>query len=235
MANVGRLVKESSVRELSSSLEEQPDFLITTVNRLPAAEADRLRRQLSGSRARLLVVKRTLGCRTVEHLNLSGASEGIVKLLEGTVGFVLPGDDVLPAAKTIVEFIKAHEDQLAVRGAFIDGQLLDKSRVEQLASLPPKPVLLAQVLATIESSISQLIFTVEQLIGDVIWAADEAAGKKPTAAEATVAPTTVETAAPTTASESAKPTDATSGAPSEPAPPVPESSEPPTAQEGTPA
>ena len=157
------------------------------------------------------------------QLKLSGTSEEIVKLLEGTVGLVLPGDDVLPAAKTIVDFIKTHEEHLAVQGAFIDGQLLDKSRVEQLASLPPRPVLLAQLLATIESPISQLIFTVEQLIGDVIWVADQAASKKPAAVEVTVQPTAAAAGEPAASSESAKPTETTSGAPSEPAPPAPES------------
>lgn len=224
MANVGRLVKESSVRELSSSLEAQPNFFVTRVNRLSAAEADRLRRQLSGSQARLLVVKRTLGRRTIAQFKLSGTSEEIVKLLEGTVGLVLPGDDVLLAAKTIVDFIRTHEEHLAVRGAFIDGQLLDKSRVEQLASLPPRPVLLAQLLATIESPISQLIFAVEQLIGDVIWVADQAASKKPAAVEVvevTVQPTAAAAGELAASSESTKPTETTSGAPSEPAPPAP--------------
>ena len=200
MAKVGRMVKESTVKELAARLSEQPNLLVTTVNRLPAPEADRLRQQLHGFHARLLVVKRTLGRRAIEDLKLSGVTE----LLEGTVGLVLPGEDVLRAAKVIVDFIKTHEEQLAVRGALIDGELLDQQRVEQLASLPPRPVLLAQLVWTIESPISQLIFTVEQLIGDLIWAADQAATKKPltapksegqAGAEAATAPKSAEPAA----------------------------------------
>lgn len=176
MAHVGRMVKESIIEELSSTLGEHKNLFVTTVNRLTAAEADALRLQLYTSQARLVLIKRRLGRRTIEQLKIPGLAD----LLEGSVGLVLAGDDVLPAAKLIVEFVKAHQDQLAVRGGLIDGQLLDKSRVEQLAGLPPRPVLLAQVLATIESPIADVIVTIERLIGDVAWLAEQAAATKPT-------------------------------------------------------
>ncbi len=98
-----------------------------------------------------------------------------------TEAMVSVGDDVLPTAKLIVDFVKTQQEQLAVRGAVIDGQLLDQRRVEQLASLPPKPMLLAQLVATIESPIAHLILTIEQLIGDLSWVMEQAASMRPAA------------------------------------------------------
>ena len=175
MPNVGRMVKESSVEELSTQLAAQPNFFVTAVNRLSVPETDTLRQKLYASRSHLVIVKRRLGQRVLQGLNVAGLKE----LLEGSIGLVLSGDDVLQTAKLIVEFRKTHEEQLSVRGAVIDGQLLDQSRVEQLAQLPPKPVLLAQVVATIESPIADLIFTIERLIGDIAWIVEQAVAKKP--------------------------------------------------------
>lgn len=175
MAKVGRLVKEGSVREIAAQLSGRPNFFITAINRLAAPDADTLRRQLFGSKAHLLVVKRKLGQRAVGGLNVAGLSE----LLDGSIGIVLADADALATAKLLVEFRKTHEEALAVRGAVIDGQLLDAARVEQLAQLPPKPVLLAQVAATIESPIADVIFTLERLIGDIAWLAEQAAAKRP--------------------------------------------------------
>lgn len=175
MSNVGRLVKESAVKQLSERLAQRPDFLVTAINRLPSVEADSLRQKLFASQAHLIMVKRTLGKRVMDQLNLSAVTE----LFEGSVGLILPGEEILPAAKIVVDFIKTHEEQIAVRGAFIDGALFDKAHVVQLANLPPKPVLLAQVVATIESPIADVVFTLERLIGDLIWAADQAAEKTP--------------------------------------------------------
>ena len=175
MAKVGRMVKEGSVQEITAQLSERPNFFIAGINRLTAPNADLLRRQLFGSKARLLVVKRKLGRRAVQGLTLTGLQE----LLEGSIGLVLAEADLLATAKLLVEFRKTHEEQLTVRGAVIDGQLLDAGRVEQLAQLPPKPVLLAQIVATIEAPIADVIFTLERLIGDIAWLAEQAAAMKP--------------------------------------------------------
>ncbi len=186
MAKVGRLVKESTVQEVSTRLSERPNFFVMTVNRLPASNADIFRQKLYASQAHLVVVNRRLGQRALQALNIAGLAE----LLEGSVGLVLSGGDTLQTAKLIVEFRKTHEDEFAVRGAVIDGQLLDKGTVEQLASLPPKPVLLAQLVATIESPMANLIFTIEQLIGDLAWTIEQTAAKKPPETKSTETPTT---------------------------------------------
>ena len=176
MAKVGQLVKESSALEISNRLNERPNFFITSVNRLSSPDTDLLRRQLFGLGASVLMVKRRMGRRTLDGLKVAGLPD----LLEGSVGLVLAADDVAATAKLLVEFRKAHEEHLLVRGALIDGQLLDKVRVEELAQLPPKPVLLAQVLGTIEAPLADVIFTIERLIGDIAWLAEQAAEAKPT-------------------------------------------------------
>ena len=175
MARVGRMVKESMVQEVASCFAERPNFFVTTFTRLSASEADSLRQQLHVSQGHLVVIKRRLGLLATQALKIQGLAE----LLEGSVGFVLAGGDILHTAKLLVEFRKTHENQLVLRGAVIDGRLLDLARVEELAHLPPKPVLLAQVVATIESPITDLIWTIEQLIGDLAWLVEQAAATKP--------------------------------------------------------
>ena len=194
MASVGRLVKESMVKELSTELSERPDFFVTALGRMPASEADALRQKLYTSKATFVIIQRRLGRRSLDPLKITGLDQ----LLEGSVALVLSSDNVLPTAKLIVEFIKAHEGQLAVRGAVIDGQLLDRSHVEQLASLPPRAVLLAQVVATIESPLADVVFTLERLIGDVAWIAEQAAAKKPAVAETNQGPSVQNTSETTT-------------------------------------
>ena len=186
MARVGRMVKEAGVEELATALASRPNFFIAGVNRLPASDADAFRKQLVTSQARLVVVKRRLGRRAVERLKI----DGLLSLFEGSVGFVLAGNDPLLAAKLLVEFRKAHEERLSVRGAVIDGQLLDPRRVEELAQLPPRPALLAQVVMTLEAPLADVIFTLERLIGDIAWLAEQAAAAKPAPAAEPAAPET---------------------------------------------
>ena len=195
MAKVGRMVKESSVQEITNRLSERPNFFVTSIGRLPASEADVFRQKLFASKANLVMVKRRLGRRVVDGLKVTGLAE----LLEGSIGLILAGDDPLVIAKLIMDFRKAHEEQLSVRGAVIDGQLIDATHVEQLAKLPSRPVLLAEVVATLESPMADVIFTIERLIGDVAWLAEQAAASKPM--PATPAPTEASAAQPAAAAE----------------------------------
>ena len=215
MAKVGRMVKESSVAEVVDRLALSPNFFVTAVNRLPADETDAFRQKLFASRASLVMVKRRLGQRAVEPLKIAGLAE----LLEGSICLVLVGDDPLATAKLIMEFRKSREEQLLVRGGVVDGQLLDTARVEQLAQLPPKPVLLAQVVATLEAPIADVIFTIERLIGDIAWLAEQVAATKSLKAEAPTAAPAAEAQAPQAETQA----------------PSPAEQEKPKPQEGTPS
>jgi len=170
MAKVGRMVKDQMVEELTQALGERPNFFVTSIGKLEASETDGLRKKLRSVRSRFLVVKRTLGTRGLSRVK----TEEAASLFAGSVGLVLPSEDVLPTAKVIVEFAKSHEEQLVVRGGWIDGQLLAKQQVEHLASLPPKPQLIAELIGVLESPISDLIFTLERVLGDVPWVLEEA-------------------------------------------------------------
>jgi len=87
---------------------------------------------------------------------------------------VISPDDVVQTAKCIMEFAKANEEKLVIRGGWIEGQLLDRKHVEELASLPSRPQLIARVVCAIESPLADLIVTLERLIGDVAWIVEEA-------------------------------------------------------------
>ena len=176
MPKVGRFVKERMVEELSGALKGSSSLLIASMGPLKAAETDSLRKRLRGSQARLFVAKRTIGTRGLS--TLSGA-DGLEKLLSGSVAFVIPGDDVVKTAKIVVEFAKANEGKLIVRGGWVEGHLLDDKRVEEMANLPSKLQLIANVVGALEAPFTDLIWTLEHHMSDLAWVVEEAAKKKP--------------------------------------------------------
>ena len=172
MAKAGRLAKELMVRELTDAVKQRSNFFVASIGPLQAVEADTLRRRLRGVQARVLVVKRTLGLRGMTDLKLnSGTSD----LFSGSVALVLPGEDVIPAAKLLVDFAKESQDKLVVRGGWVEGQLLDQKRLQEVAGLPSKLDLVAQLIGVLESPMADLVFTIERVLGDVAWVVEEAA------------------------------------------------------------
>ncbi|MBI2885101.1 MAG: 50S ribosomal protein L10 [Candidatus Omnitrophica bacterium] len=200
MAKVGRLVKESMVQEITSTLSERPSFLVTSLGRIEAIELDTLRKQLRTMQARVLMTKRTLGLRSVSGLALSD----LPALFQGSVALVFPGEDIVPAAKLLVDFAKANQEKLSVRGGFVEGQLLNSKRVEELAALPSKPQLLAELVGVLEAPATDLILTLEQVIGDVAWVLEAASKAAPAAPAPTT--TTAQTEAPAQPDAGASPT-----------------------------
>jgi large subunit ribosomal protein L10 len=62
--------------------------------------------------------------------------------------------DAVAAAKVVAEFAKTN-DKLVIRAGAYGGKALDVNGVKQLASIPSKEVLLAQLLGLMQSPISR--------------------------------------------------------------------------------
>ena len=97
MAKVGRMVKESMVQELATELGEQPNFYVTSVNRLSAADTDTLRSQLNASAARLVMMKQTLSRLALEKLKGTPKTrrQGLVALAVKENAHAMPGQAFL--------------------------------------------------------------------------------------------------------------------------------------------
>ncbi|MBI4354728.1 MAG: 50S ribosomal protein L10 [Candidatus Omnitrophica bacterium] len=175
MAKAGRLVKELMVRELSKALQERPNFFIASMGALKAAEADTLRKRLHGLEANVLMVKRTLGLRGVSGLKLNGETQA---WFAGSVAVVFPGEEVITAAKALLDFAKDNQEKLTVRGGVVEGQFLDATGLREVAQLPPKPQLIAQAIFAIESPLADVVWTLERVLGDVAWVLEEASKKE---------------------------------------------------------
>ena len=63
-------------------------------------------------------------------------------------------EDAVAAAKVVADFAKTN-DKLVIRGGAFGGKALDVNGVKQLANIPSKEVLLAQLLGLMQSPISR--------------------------------------------------------------------------------
>ena len=175
MAKVGRIVKEAMVEELTGAFETSQCFFVASMGALSASESDTLRKKLRGQKARMLVIKRALGLHGMSALKLDGTAG----MFQGSIALIFPGEDIIPAAKLLADFAKENKDKLTIRGALVEGQLLDGPRFTELANLPPKPQLIANLIGVLESPVSSVVWTLESVLGEVAWLLEEVAKAKP--------------------------------------------------------
>jgi large subunit ribosomal protein L10 len=97
----------------------------------------------------LSVLKNTLARRAVTGTGFEVAADQMTGPL--IYGF---SEDAVAAAKVVADFAKTN-DKLVIRAGVYGGKALDSNGVKQLASIPTKEVLLAQLLGLMQSPISR--------------------------------------------------------------------------------
>ena len=84
-------------------------------------------------------------------------AQGLTDALKGMTGVAWSYEDPSAAAKVVKEFRKDNE-KLKVKAGLIEGQLLDSEAVEnQLATMPGKNELRAQLLATLQAPLQSFV------------------------------------------------------------------------------
>jgi len=138
--------KEATIEELRAKLADSKYLFFTNYAGLTVEQITRLRTELRKDGSTYSVVKNTLFSRA------AGAelAKQIDPYLAGPTGVIFAPSDPVAPAKALKQFsddVKA----IAVKGALVDGHILDSSQVEALASLPPKVELQAKVLGLLAS------------------------------------------------------------------------------------
>jgi large subunit ribosomal protein L10 len=91
------------------------------------------------------------------------------------VTFILQNENEV--AKSLIDFAKTNK-KLIVKGGYFAGKAYDSKGVEAIADLPPKDVLIAQVIGAISAPLTNLVGVVEALYADPIRTIGAVADKK---------------------------------------------------------
>jgi large subunit ribosomal protein L10 len=81
--------------------------------------------------------------------------------LTGPNGWVFAYDDPVGLSKALVKFTEQNQD-LTIKGAILEGEMLEPVQVKGLASLPSLPELQAQVLSLMQAPASRLLQTIQE-------------------------------------------------------------------------
>jgi len=145
--------KVKVVEELSQLLSECSIGILTDYRGLTTAEMTDLRRSLRSSEIKYRVVKNTLARFAAEK---AGKSD-LVGYFEGPVAIAFGYGDIVLPAKALADYIKAQKSMLTIKGGFTGDRLFTPADIENLASLPSTEILLAKIVAGIQSPIYRLV------------------------------------------------------------------------------
>jgi len=171
--------KETVVQQATSMLAETEVLFLSDYRGLTVAELTELRAKLRESGATLRVLKNTLARRAAAD----AGREQIVPLLSGPTAVTFCADDPVAPAKALVEFMRTHP-QLELRGGLLQGAVVNLDGVRALSSLPPRDVLVAQVVGTMAAPLTGLVTVLQGSISGLARALQQIVEQKTAAGEA---------------------------------------------------
>ena len=180
--SLNRSEKEAVITEVTGLAANAQTLVLAEYRGIAVADMTRLRQTARDGGVSLSVLKNTLARRAVS----GGPFEVVSDQMTGPLlyGF---SQDAVAAARVLADFAKTN-DKLVIRGGAFGGKSLDANGVKQLANIPTKEVLLAQLLGLMQSPISRtarvLAALAEQRGGDAAAESQDA----PAAADAESAP-----------------------------------------------
>ncbi|CAK7056588.1 50S ribosomal protein L10 [Saezia sanguinis] len=148
--SLNRSEKEAVVAEVQSLAAKAQTLVMAEYRGVVVGDMTNLRAKAREQGVNLRVLKNTLVRRAVAGTPFEAAADQMVGPL--IYGF---SEDAVAAAKVLADFAKDNA-ALVLKAGVYDGKALDVNGVKQLANIPTKEVLLAQLLGLMQSPISGL-------------------------------------------------------------------------------
>ncbi len=147
--SLNRSEKEAVISEVTGLAAKAQTLVFAEYRGITVEAMTKLRSDARKQGVSLSVLKNTLARRAVS----GSAFEVVADKMTGPLiyGFSV---DAVAAARVVADFAKTN-DKLVIRGGAFAGKALDVNGVKQLASIPSKEVLLAQLCGLLKSPISR--------------------------------------------------------------------------------
>ena len=157
--------KIDSVADLSDKLTRTQLTLVTDYRGLTVAEISDLRKRLRDTGAELIVAKNTLTLRAAKETGY----EALESLLAGPTALTFAFQDAAKTAKAINDFNKGPK-KLVVRGGMLGNSLLGSNVLDQVASLPTREQVLAQIVGGVAAPAAGVVGVINAAVTNVLYA-----------------------------------------------------------------
>ncbi|MCY6371569.1 50S ribosomal protein L10 [Clostridium ganghwense] len=148
-----RQIKEAKVQEIKAKLEKAEAVVLANYQGLNVEEDTQLRKSLREAGVEYKVFKNTLVALAAKEAGI----EGLEGYLEGPVSVAISYDDATAPARILNDFAKDHKE-LELKAGLVQGEIYDEAKIKELASIPPKEVLIAKLLGSFKAPVSNFVY-----------------------------------------------------------------------------
>ena len=144
--------KKQLVEELKAKIEGSASIVLVDYKGLTVAQDTELRKALREANVEYRVLKNRLVQKAFSELGYSDFDEA----LNGPTAVAFANGDPVAPAKILLESVDKYK-KMTIKCGMVEGSYITLDGVKELATLPPKEVLIAKLLGTLEAPLSGLV------------------------------------------------------------------------------
>jgi large subunit ribosomal protein L10 len=144
--------KAQSIDELTQKLRDSKGAVLLDYRGLNVSAITQLRRDLSGGDVEFQVAKNTLLRIAAERAQVDISPD----LLTGPTAVAFGWSDEVTPARLLSEFARRNR-VVSVKGGIVGGRSVTAEQVGRLAELPPREILLAQLLGAFQAPVARAL------------------------------------------------------------------------------
>ncbi len=162
--------KKAEVAAIGERLQGACAGVLVDYKGINVADDTALRKELREAGVEYTVTKNTMIELAIKGTELEGLSD----CLAGTTALATSKDDYVAAARILCKFANTHKD-FTVKSGFLDNEVISLEKIDSLAKLPSREVLLATVCNAFNAPISAFARAVQAIVDKSGEATAEAA------------------------------------------------------------
>lgn len=143
--------KKQQVEEIKAKINAAKSIVLIDYMGLTVAQDTAFRKELRENGVDYAVLKNRLVKIAFNELGYTQFDEA----LNGPTAVAFSSTDAVAPAKYIVKNIKAF-NKMKTKCGMVEGQFMDEAGLKQIADIPPREILLAKMLGSMQSPISKL-------------------------------------------------------------------------------
>lgn len=164
--------KKAEVAAIAERLENACAGILVDYKGITVADDTVLRKELREAGVEYTVTKNSMIELAIKDTELAGLSD----CLAGTTALATSNDDYVAAARILAKFANTHKD-FTIKSGFLDNEVISLDKIDSLAKLPSREVLLATVCNAFNAPISAFARAVQAIVDKSGEPAAEAAAE----------------------------------------------------------